>query len=388
MTVAYVTDLEGMWDRLRTFADGNSHVRLDGDRIELAPGVTFVFGGDAIDRGPHGMRIVRVLLEAKRRLGDRVVLIAGNRDLNKMRLGWELRGHPSPRAPRGLGNPDLLRWIFTNTMGAGGAFEHRRTELGGVPDDDVVDSYLDDPDLRAYQAESQLAFRDGATLFVHGGLSDESLGAIPGRDRVTEPDAWIASLNTWYAEQVGELAKGRRPVALMGYQAPTPGSRNNLGSVVYSRTSDALNNPLLPSPRVMERLGAAGIRRVVVGHTPNGDSPSVLRDHAAGFELVFADNSHARHEHGSRLVVEGDTLSIDARTEIDHDAALHRLRFVLRLGEASPIGLRFGNRGQLIKGRLEGGDYVAFRYLPGYETEQVAVTAREIEQHALAPAAS
>ena len=45
-----------------------------------------MFGGDAIDRGPGGRRIVRTLLAARRRYGDRVILLAGNRDINKLRL--------------------------------------------------------------------------------------------------------------------------------------------------------------------------------------------------------------------------------------------------------------------------------------------------------------
>ena len=34
------------------------------------------FGGDAIDRGPHGRRIVRTLLEVKTRQPGQVVLLA------------------------------------------------------------------------------------------------------------------------------------------------------------------------------------------------------------------------------------------------------------------------------------------------------------------------
>jgi len=46
-------------------------VRLRGDAIELADGATFVFRGDAIDRGPHGRRLVRTLLAAKQPERDR-----------------------------------------------------------------------------------------------------------------------------------------------------------------------------------------------------------------------------------------------------------------------------------------------------------------------------
>ena len=98
---------------------GNPHVALAGDALVLADGVTFVFGGDAIDRGPHGRRIIRTLLAARRTYGERVILLAGNRDLNKLRLVRELDDVPA--AARG----DRLRWIFEHTMGAPRAFDHR-----------------------------------------------------------------------------------------------------------------------------------------------------------------------------------------------------------------------------------------------------------------------
>ena len=107
--LAYLTDVEGRWDKLTSFAKGNPVVRLRADAIELADSATFVFGGDAIDRGPHGRRLVRTLLAAKQRYGDRVILIAGNRDLNKLRLRRELEV-AGPRA-------ELLRTIFRQTMG-------------------------------------------------------------------------------------------------------------------------------------------------------------------------------------------------------------------------------------------------------------------------------
>ncbi|MEO7733075.1 MAG: metallophosphoesterase, partial [Kofleriaceae bacterium] len=119
--LAYVTDVEGRWDKLVSFAEGNPHVWLDGTALRLADGVTFVFGGDAIDRGPHGRRIVATLLAARRDYGDRVVLIAGNRDLNKLRLVRDLVTPPAG-APPGATRGALLRWIFQATMGAPRAF--------------------------------------------------------------------------------------------------------------------------------------------------------------------------------------------------------------------------------------------------------------------------
>ena len=148
--IAYLTDVEGRWDKLASFADRNPLVQLAGDRLRLSDGATFVFGGDAIDRGPAGRRIVDTLLAARREYGERVVLLAGNRDINKLRLRRELDGAPPARTPPALREGprgELLRWIFGNTMGAGEAFDHRATELASerpghsITDEDVVQSY-------------------------------------------------------------------------------------------------------------------------------------------------------------------------------------------------------------------------------------------------------
>jgi len=49
-----------------------------------------VFGGDAVDKGNGDIRFVRAMLRLKKRYPDRVHLIVGNRDCNKLRFGTEL----------------------------------------------------------------------------------------------------------------------------------------------------------------------------------------------------------------------------------------------------------------------------------------------------------
>jgi hypothetical protein len=120
-------------------------------------------------------------------------------------------------------------------------------------------------------------------------------------------------LNELYRTQVTAFLERRLEpsgapawAALVAYQAPLPGTRLNQTSVVYGRPADALGNPLLPSRAVIAALARAGIGRVVVGHTPSGDSPSVLADD--GFQLVMADNSYGRVERGSQVLVDGERL--------------------------------------------------------------------------------
>ncbi|RYE93572.1 MAG: hypothetical protein EOO75_04070 [Myxococcales bacterium] len=346
--VAYLSDAEGLWSKLESFAHDNPWVRLADSRLEVAPGAVFVFGGDAIDRGPAARRIVSTLLEAKERQPGQVVLLAGNRDINKMRLPRELTGHPPRRAPdemRAADQPTLLRWIFSNTMGAKEAFEQRRTELvrTGQPSNDqaVVDSYLLDlgpgGDMARYLAACQLAYRHGTTLFVHGHVTEDNLGRVPGAAPVDDGvDAWVGSLNRWYDEQIEAFrsdahdAHGEPAWApLVAYQAPLPGTRLNQSSVVYARPTDADGNPSLPTPALIASLGRTDERL----HTR-----SVTRLGEAIEPVVIA----------------------------------------IERGADSPVGKRVADTGHLVKGQLSSGDFLLQRSESGFRVHQRAVAPGEL----------
>ncbi len=379
MVIAYLTDVEGRWDKVTSFVDGNPHVGLDRGALRLADGVQFVFGGDAIDRGPHGRRIVDMLLAARRAYGDRVILLAGNRDLNKLRLVRELDGAAPAGAPAAASRGELLRWILANTMGAPRAFDHRAEELradGRAADDDAVaGSFLDDLGpggaLRAYLGECRLGFRAGVTLFVHGGVTADNLGAVPGSAPRTDVDAWLAALDGFYRDQLAAFVAGHAPAALIAYQAPVPGTHVNRHSVVYARPTDEDANPVLPDDDVIARLAASGIGRVVVGHTPSGDCPAIVRD--AGFELVLADNSYGRIEQGSQLTFTDAVITVRAATRLDDGRRVDVGGAIARSDHGSPLGRRDRATGRLIKAGLTDGGYLLFRGLPGRQVEQVAV---------------
>lgn len=59
-------------------------------RLILRPNTQFVYGGDTVDKGNGDIRLVRALVGLKKRYPDRVHLLVGNRDLNKLRLPSEL----------------------------------------------------------------------------------------------------------------------------------------------------------------------------------------------------------------------------------------------------------------------------------------------------------
>lgn len=386
--IAYVSDVEGQWERLSGFAARVDGVRLEGDRLELADGWTFVFGGDAIDRGPWSRRIVRTLLDAKRRYGPRVVLLAGNRDLNKLRLVRELRGHPPAKAPEDLRSdrPALLRFILGSTMGAGEAFAHRAGELAheGLHGDDasVVDSFLADlepgGELARYLSQTQLSFRAGPTLFVHGAITSQSLGHVPGQPPIEGVERWLEALEAFAREQLGPFLVQRNIgpdvpppwSGLVAYQAPAPGQPTNPQSVVYGRLADAFNNPYLPTRDVVEALGREGIFRLVVGHTPSGDAPAVVR--AGAFELVVADSSRGRVASGAGVAIAGEELRVRSALELD-DGERVELDYRTRLGAGGDIGLRLRHTRQLVKGPAADGRITLYLGRPGHELEQLAV---------------
>lgn len=382
--IAYITDLEGRWDKLERSCADNPHVALQDGALVLAPGVNFVFGGDAMDRGPAGRRVVATLLAAKRRYGERVVLLAGNRDINKLRLHRELAGDPPPGAPPELhaDRPALLRWIFARTMGAREAFAHRGAELraAGAPagDDDVVASFVADVApgglLAEYLRSACLVHRAGRTLFVHGGVTSANLGVVPGRAYTDDVARWVDELNGFYAEQLAaftdqRLVRGSPAWAsIVAYQAPLPGTAKNQASVVYGRPADDHNDPRLPEPDAIDRLQRAGIGRLVLGHTPVGDVPAVLRQ--GRFTQVMADNSHGRLEHGVQLTLDDDHLRWSGRCRLD-DGAEVDLSVVVD-DTPSPLGAITVAGGRLVKAPLADG-WLLFRGLPGRRVEQLAV---------------
>ncbi len=385
--IAYLTDVEGRWDKVISFTTGNPHVALVNGALQLADGATFVFGGDAIDRGPHARRFVALLLAAKRTYGERVVFLAGNRDINKTRLITELRGKPHRLAPPDLEGAELLKWTFANTMGASKAFEFRAAELRelGAPfdDDAVVKSYLDDlapgGQLHEFLKQNLLAWRAGATLFLHGGLTTENFLQLPDAPHARDVDSWIQSLNRFYRDELAVFETGTRPDALIAYQAQGP-DKLNQQSVVYARPTDDCGNPFLPPREIIERLMSEGIRRLVVGHTPSGDCPAILRD--GEFELVLADNSYGRVEQGSQVFMTDDETHVHALTQLDGGQQV-KVEFTSHRDERSPLGLRDRATGQLVKARLASEEYLLFHGLPKFCVEQVSCSADELASRTL-----
>jgi hypothetical protein len=276
--VGYITDVEGNLDYFLRYAlESNVLTVVEGDassksvRLDLKDDkCCFVYGGDAVDKGPGDIRMVRALVDLKHRYPDRVFLLVGNRDLNKLRLSAELGEddllqrtmdeipppHWDPTAPtlrqflerkrESLGlvldhtpltiddlntRVNRLHYMLEHTLGCPNTFDFRRQELSllrdqpmpQITDEDVVESFLfevENPNgsLRQYLEAADIAVCIGNTLFCHGCVDQNTMRFIPSStDTKFEnprskqpPGAEIDNVQEWCKELNRFLKAGLR----------------------------------------------------------------------------------------------------------------------------------------------------------------------------------
>ena len=177
--IGFVTDIEGDLTYFNRWVAESRVLRYgpDGNLDFVHSNARFVYGGDCIDRGDGDVRLLRLLVALKRSYPDRVSLLVGNRDLNKLRLSSELSSTDMARSPRDIPPPhwdasapslqqylekraaergtsvegvdsraERLRYMYAHTLGCPHTFEFRRAELAvvqgrheaSVTDDEVV----------------------------------------------------------------------------------------------------------------------------------------------------------------------------------------------------------------------------------------------------------
>jgi hypothetical protein len=246
----YVTDVEGNFEYFCRFVHLSSALSFDDKReaLVLEAGAYFVFGGDAVDKGPGDIRVCRLLVALKKKHPDRVFLIVGNRDLNKLRYAAELSTsdlersidsipppHWDPKAPtlrdylegvaRDSNVTDVrnlntrvhrLKYILKHTLGCPQTFEFRREELAvlgntaveNISDENVVDSCvyeICDPNgsLWQYIDNGSVGAIIGNTLFVHGAINRSCMKYVPqhikfeNSDKPQLPFKMVESVHEW-----------------------------------------------------------------------------------------------------------------------------------------------------------------------------------------------
>eukprot|EP00928_Gymnodinium_smaydae_P029594 TRINITY_DN22246_c0_g1_i1.p1 TRINITY_DN22246_c0_g1~~TRINITY_DN22246_c0_g1_i1.p1 ORF type:complete len:882 (+),score=90.87 TRINITY_DN22246_c0_g1_i1:82-2727(+) len=388
--IAYISDVEGHWPFFCNYVDNSRGLRFanaaadnltrhtpeDLD-IVLEDGWQFIFGGDACDKGLGTLRFLEAMVRLKKKYPNRVTLIMGNRDVNKMRWTAEVATSELelsrvkecpvafwiPKAQTFLAfitdmaakqngiekdavNDEMLeklctkankyRYLLNCDMGSFGDFEFRRKELAiikqkpeeEITDDDVVHSYEQSLEPSGWMASfldlAQIGAIVGTTLFVHGqvvnGIDEKtavpSMGVVPGEKLPIEDlRLWIAKLNSWGADQVMQWKtqltwtkppteatldawKERGGADLIAYG--TPGSP--WPTVIYCRYLTKTSMPLPLPTYVTDIMKKHGVFNLVVGHTPHGTAPTVIR--ARGINVIMADTSFSDMK--SNLTFVGD----------------------------------------------------------------------------------
>ena len=261
MRIAFITDVEGSLPFFRQAVAISPLLSFDvsNNLIFLHDDAHFVFGGDLMDKGPHDNELCRLLVHFKRNHFDRVHLILGNRDLNKLRFAAELSDADLARHPSMIPKPhwdssvptfqeyllqelakdessedvesintrtNRLKYMLLYTLGCPGTFEFRRQEisietgrtLDEVNDEEVTNNFyqsvIDSKSLfRQFLAQGCIAVRLGDTIFIHGALDANTAGWVPDNDTkfempqekasgtlVRDVDVWIERMNQYLKE--------------------------------------------------------------------------------------------------------------------------------------------------------------------------------------------
>lgn len=208
--VSYVTDVEGNLDFWRRFCKMSEVVEYNGDlnALRLSENCHLVVGGDSVDKGDGDLRYLQSILNLKEQHPERVHLVLGNRDINKLRFLAELSeehwldasDHPGVywrQRPGGGAHTPLtflesqpaddggrwradtfanrLRYMLADNMGSPKAFEYRRAELVAMRREAAVD---------AAQAEAAEVAGVDSSASPTGGAA---IGAATGSEASSEP---------------------------------------------------------------------------------------------------------------------------------------------------------------------------------------------------------
>jgi hypothetical protein len=159
-----------------------------------------------------------------------------------------------------------------------------------------IDSVMPSGYLTSYLKQAQLGHILGETLFIHGAITMENMGYIPGMSdsdaRVTDAREWIQQLNDWYSCQIREWLD--KPVE---EDLHAPGHKPLDKYVVFNPKSIVTSNwyqngQFAPIRKeVVKFLNDAGLYRVVSGHQPCSDFPLLIRD--PDLEVIVGDTGYS-----------------------------------------------------------------------------------------------
>jgi len=350
--IEVMPDVEGCWNKVLDFMTKSRIFTVNGHtitydnfkpenyrQINMKSNCKFVCLGDMIDNGPNNFAVLALLRYLKETYGKNVILILGNRDINKLRLKFELE----TIRPKYIGNTELvnlykqlvnlykilgsqndqlnikveiLKYLLTNTFGIRDNFNFMKTELNTINDLDVLKGYKDlvsnYNDLMYILKNGQLIYYDEPTksIFVHGSINCVNfLKNHNGTITYKTVDEWVKNLNKWARDIIINPTQTNIEELIL-YQEPDHNPHKkviteNQYSVVGARPWDYDKTEINDKgfyktigvvSQIIEcsqKVNNLGINNILVGHSPIGQLPIIIKDENTNIITVACDTTYA-----------------------------------------------------------------------------------------------
>jgi len=260
-----IPDLEGSLDKLMSFINIVSKNIFENDpTFEFPNGVKvplklknnkrIIVLGDVTDNHKYNYSVLGYINKLKEINEDTVILIMGNRDLNKLRLPYSLRTFvPSDDSGnefrisswkndyetfiKGKDPTPIvkLQFIFEKTMGAPNYIKNLKLELKelGLPynDSDTISFITNEiiPMYAKYLKNSFIIYHDPITngVYSHGSLTTKNFLKVPYSNSVNfyGVDSWISAINKWAHDIIVDQVENEynnldKVLPLIEYQEP------------------------------------------------------------------------------------------------------------------------------------------------------------------------
>jgi hypothetical protein len=378
--IEIMSDIEGCWNKIVDFMSMSDIFTYKGESIssinflpkqtpeeyrglKIKPGTKFVCLGDTIDNGPNNLAILRLMKYLKDNFGSQVILIIGNRDLNKIRLWFELfqdtglnNNRPyiskltSEKVPEFKTKLDKMKWLLKNTFGAGNAIKYIYEEITGkeyIDNDEcneiVFNKYKEllEVDKRGkgdagllfyYLTEGKVVYYDKSSksIFSHGTINCSNFMNMiylqkPSYTEKDQPltirqkdfDTWIKTLNDFVNESVELLYTGHQDEFIFEPIIRYQDERE----YQFAKYSTILGRPW-KTPPVSDQDALLGLGSSIVkedcfdelykhvrflfnGHTPVGQIPVIYRlrkEDGKEIILVFCDTTFASRIGNTKII--------------------------------------------------------------------------------------
>ena len=414
----FLTDLEGQIKPVHDLIK-NGTFKLDslGNLDFVDSNTKLVFGGDLMDRGPHTIKLMRYFIGLKRKYPERVNLLLGNRDLNKLSFSimresklvniqdpkykefLEKKSVTHVKANKSLAKLNTIDnqvQFWASELGLSKAIEFHQQELSEINKAQVTYTnaakdfadLISNPNREYFQyiKLGQLVHSEGSVVYLHGGLPSQN-GFVPDSATVHDNfEDWKDSLNQWLKSELTDYVSGLKQGVIGNngkklifygdalYDSQLNKIWNHDNSVIYGPRFQENDNFRLPQKNNLDWLKANGKNTMILGHSPAGNVPTPLRGN--DILVIMADTSYGPNGAYTQVSVDGEIISVKGAlengTEIKYSISARNNK--------SLIGMKFGS--ETIVGKTSDGRYATFKYT-GFNREERILAKSEITKDAV-----